>query len=289
VSVETIKCRECGSSDVTEFKAGTYVCGHCESVFKRVVPPEVTEATGCQIDSCGVPAVGRCHVCTRRFCGTHQAGEVWPPRRYSDWCVECRESEVAAREATERETQLRIEELGAILGTFSDLEAIRRAASDPLSKEVEEGVVARAWKRYVQMAGVAPTHDYVGVEHQPPLTVFGYLVPRHVVGTCFERRREGCWLVGEDWVDADGRWLADFRDLETASVPLYPFKTNESRISRHFGAIVKRGTAVAVSQEGSSLCVRGALQVLGVGEKSSRDSLLSWLASGPSESEQKVS
>jgi DNA-directed RNA polymerase subunit RPC12/RpoP len=34
--IETIKCQECGSADVTEFKPGSYVCSHCESVFKVV-------------------------------------------------------------------------------------------------------------------------------------------------------------------------------------------------------------------------------------------------------------
>jgi len=38
---ETIKCRECGSADVTEFKAGSYVCGHCEAILKRVAREDV--------------------------------------------------------------------------------------------------------------------------------------------------------------------------------------------------------------------------------------------------------
>ena len=32
--IETVKCQECGSADVTELKTGSYVCQHCESVFK---------------------------------------------------------------------------------------------------------------------------------------------------------------------------------------------------------------------------------------------------------------
>lgn len=69
--VETIKCRECGSAEVTEFKPGSYVCGHCEAIFKHVTPAD--GAGGCQIGDCGVPAIGLCISCSRRFCRTHQA------------------------------------------------------------------------------------------------------------------------------------------------------------------------------------------------------------------------
>ena len=92
--VETIKCQECGSADVTEFKAGTYVCAHCEAVFKHVSP--AAAGGGCEIDDCGVPAVGRCSSCNRRFCGTHQARDE--KGSYVDWCRACQEE----RRATER-------------------------------------------------------------------------------------------------------------------------------------------------------------------------------------------
>src|ERR1700736_4220979 len=68
--IETIKCQECGSADVTEFKPGSYVCGHCEAIFKHVTPAD--GSGGCQIGGCGVPAVGKCNACARRFCTTHQ-------------------------------------------------------------------------------------------------------------------------------------------------------------------------------------------------------------------------
>ncbi len=72
--VETVKCQECGSADVTEFKPGSYVCGHCESVFKYTNSAGTsTGPAGCEIDNCGVLAIGKCSACARAFCGDHQA------------------------------------------------------------------------------------------------------------------------------------------------------------------------------------------------------------------------
>lgn len=96
--VETIKCQECGSADVTEFKAGSYVCGHCGAVFKHVAPAGV--AVGCQIEGCGVLAIGRCRVCKRAFCGTHQARDYEGPGAgipRSDVCMACATEARAAR------------------------------------------------------------------------------------------------------------------------------------------------------------------------------------------------
>jgi hypothetical protein len=64
VPVETIKCQECGSADVTEFKSSTYVCGHCEAIFKHIEPSQGTNVA-C---SCGTFAVGRCAECDKPVC-----------------------------------------------------------------------------------------------------------------------------------------------------------------------------------------------------------------------------
>ena len=69
--VEAISCPKCGSPDATEFKPGSYVCGHCEAVFKHVDAGR--SSIGCGIDGCGVAAIGRCETCGTAFCGTHQA------------------------------------------------------------------------------------------------------------------------------------------------------------------------------------------------------------------------
>ncbi len=86
MAVEIIKCEACGSSEVTEFKPGSYVCGHCEAVFKYVRPAGGS-AAGCEIDACGVTSVGRCYHCGRAFCSTHQALD--PKTKYVDWCTAC--------------------------------------------------------------------------------------------------------------------------------------------------------------------------------------------------------
>ena len=63
--VETIKCQECGSADVTEFKTGSYVCAHCEAVFKHVSPAG-SVAEPCVF--CGSDSVATCKQCSRRVC-----------------------------------------------------------------------------------------------------------------------------------------------------------------------------------------------------------------------------
>jgi hypothetical protein len=91
--VETIKCQECGSADVTEFKPGTYICAHCESVFK-VVDPSMPSHTLC---SCGTVVVGRCTDCGIAVCGHHSA--LWhDERRLCRGCLE--KEQEALREAS---------------------------------------------------------------------------------------------------------------------------------------------------------------------------------------------
>jgi hypothetical protein len=70
--VEGISCPTCGSPEVTEFKPSRYACQHCGGTFKYI-SPAAASVSGCQIEGCGVPAVGRCQGCSRRFCKTHQA------------------------------------------------------------------------------------------------------------------------------------------------------------------------------------------------------------------------
>jgi hypothetical protein len=101
VPIETIKCQECGSADVTEFKPGTYVCGHCEAVFKHVA--QAREVVGCEVDNCGVLAVGRCELCGRAFCGTHGGQKTCEP-----CSVEASRRSTAAALKRERETAINL-------------------------------------------------------------------------------------------------------------------------------------------------------------------------------------
>ncbi len=64
--IETIKCQECGSADVTEFKPGSYVCTHCEATFKHVDPTHVTVAPA--FCTCGNRIAFRCNHCHSGLC-----------------------------------------------------------------------------------------------------------------------------------------------------------------------------------------------------------------------------
>jgi chemotaxis protein histidine kinase CheA len=82
--IETIKCQECGSVDVTEFKPGSYVCRHCEAVFKHLDPSKLTLTN--ELCACGTFAIGHCAECAAPVCGTHSA--LWHHQRRlcsSDW------------------------------------------------------------------------------------------------------------------------------------------------------------------------------------------------------------
>jgi ribosomal protein S27AE len=91
LSLEPLRCTECGSPDVTAFKPGTYVCGHCETVFKLALSPGPgSVAAVCEVEECGVGAVGRCGRCGEAFCTSHQARLAnYPYTIYVDQCAAC--------------------------------------------------------------------------------------------------------------------------------------------------------------------------------------------------------
>ena len=66
--IETIKCQECGSAEVTEFKSGTYVCGHCEAIFRHVDSNRVTVENTLAFCICGSPIEVRCNLCHAGVC-----------------------------------------------------------------------------------------------------------------------------------------------------------------------------------------------------------------------------
>ena len=68
---ETIKCGECGSADVTEFKPGSYVCAHCDAVFKYVAPTIKSGGSGGGLCACGTSAMGVCADCGVAVCSDH--------------------------------------------------------------------------------------------------------------------------------------------------------------------------------------------------------------------------
>jgi hypothetical protein len=170
VPVETIKCQECGSADVTEFKPGSYVCAHCEAIFKHVDP--VAASGGCEIDGCGVPAIGRCSSCKRRFCGTHQARDMGPERPvirasgrkvahrdteaiYVDQCAPCR-AEQLAREAREKVAAKNGADSKHQAMLASEDPAMIAAAVAAMTGDLDRRVVAKAWEDYVRLASAPP-------------------------------------------------------------------------------------------------------------------------------------
>lgn len=114
--VETIKCNECGSVEVTEFKAGSYVCSHCEAVFKHVDP------SGTASCSCGTFAVGRCAECQmpvcvdcskrvdgRRLCTRHATAaiaEATKQRRAAEHQAELQRAAAASQKLAEEKQRL---------------------------------------------------------------------------------------------------------------------------------------------------------------------------------------
>lgn len=87
--LETIKCPDCGSPDVKEIKAGTFFCGHCESLFKHVDPSRLTvQAEFCQ---CGGAIAFQCRSCRTGICQTCDLRQPFPREAgLLDWHVPIR-------------------------------------------------------------------------------------------------------------------------------------------------------------------------------------------------------
>ncbi len=88
MSFEEVKCQQCGSDQVFEFKPGSYVCGLCDTVFKGIPKVDRHSARVCEVDECGVIAIGRCGDCGDAFCVTHRGLDNWG-RGYVDLCRMC--------------------------------------------------------------------------------------------------------------------------------------------------------------------------------------------------------
>jgi hypothetical protein len=68
--IESINCPQCGSTEVTEFKPDSYVCGHCEAIFKHVSPVRAAAPPeSCFL--CDTDSVATCSSCSRRVCNKH--------------------------------------------------------------------------------------------------------------------------------------------------------------------------------------------------------------------------
>src|ERR1039457_3201760 len=101
--LESITCTSCGATDVQEVKADTYFCNHCEGVFRYARPRGSGGPAVCEIDGCGVAAVGRCLSCGKTICTTHQAKRAICSPLMSmvepvDCCIECEDQQRIAKE-----------------------------------------------------------------------------------------------------------------------------------------------------------------------------------------------
>jgi hypothetical protein len=68
MSLEVIKCPSCGSSEVTEYKADSYICRHCDTAFKHVDPSPVTVTVRSDFCRCGNLPHGQCGTCRSGIC-----------------------------------------------------------------------------------------------------------------------------------------------------------------------------------------------------------------------------
>jgi len=61
--LESVACPKCGSSDVIEYKAGSYICQHCDGTFAHVNPSSVAVTVRREACQCGNNSQGRCGTC----------------------------------------------------------------------------------------------------------------------------------------------------------------------------------------------------------------------------------
>ena len=79
--LESLTCTHCGSSEVSEYKPGSFVCSHCDGVFKHVDLGSGSGAPELAFCECGDRIEYRCSVCGSGVCAKHewlaQQGERW--------------------------------------------------------------------------------------------------------------------------------------------------------------------------------------------------------------------
>ena len=69
MSFEVIKCPACGSAEVMEYRAGSYICRYCDTAFKHVDPSPTTVTVRSEFCRCGNLAQGQCGTCHSGICG----------------------------------------------------------------------------------------------------------------------------------------------------------------------------------------------------------------------------
>lgn len=68
---EAVSCPNCGSSACTEYRDNSFVCQHCDRVFRWTNPNERTVTLKASHCKCGTNAMGRCIQCGEGVCEKH--------------------------------------------------------------------------------------------------------------------------------------------------------------------------------------------------------------------------
>lgn len=120
-------------------------------------------AATCEIDSCGVSAIGRCRDCAKAFCGSHQASIlggrafVGEPR-YADLCRPCLDRRQVDTQESAKQRRAAV---------VSRLQAIR----DPVEKLVTAMVFARSSRDWSSYGHIAPAFPEYWAGGRPQLFV----------------------------------------------------------------------------------------------------------------------
>lgn len=83
--LESVACPKCGSSDIIEYKAGSYICQHCDGVFAHINPSSVTVSVRREVCRCGNNSQGKCGTCDSAICGGCIIGRAEELRHKDVW------------------------------------------------------------------------------------------------------------------------------------------------------------------------------------------------------------
>jgi hypothetical protein len=93
--VEVARCGNCGSPDLDHLADRVLKCKSCGKLNEVLLETHTLPGPAtCQIDECGIVAIGRCGACKRAFCGSHQAfaSVLGRSSRIVDRCASCQTS-----------------------------------------------------------------------------------------------------------------------------------------------------------------------------------------------------
>lgn len=94
----------------------------------------------CEIDGCGVLAVGRCLTCNSGFCATHQGRTNSGNTKYTDCCSRCARDEMTARQRARVQSDTPASELASAFAKADQQKAFART----LASKKESERLARA-------------------------------------------------------------------------------------------------------------------------------------------------